>query len=71
VIPGNDNTHATSNGIEAARLIPGSVLHRLPIEDLDVPQLPFSEWEPHEAELAAVLADFMNGVESKSHSKTR
>jgi pimeloyl-ACP methyl ester carboxylesterase len=66
VIPGNDNTHASGNGIEAARLIPGSVLHRLPIEDLDVPLLPFTEWAPYEAELATVLTDFMNSVNSKA-----
>jgi pimeloyl-ACP methyl ester carboxylesterase len=66
VVPGNDNTHASSNGIEAARLIEGSVLYRLPIEDLDVPLLPFTEWAPYEAELAAVLTDFMKNVESRS-----
>jgi pimeloyl-ACP methyl ester carboxylesterase len=66
VIPGNDNTHASVNGIEAARLIPGSVLHRLPIEDLDVALLPFTEWAPYEAELATVLTDFMNRVNTKA-----
>ena len=66
VVPGNDNTHASANGIEAAKLIGGSVLYRLPIEDLDVPLLPFTEWAPHEAELAAALTDFMKDVESRS-----
>ncbi|MDB5882313.1 MAG: alpha/beta hydrolase family protein [Ramlibacter sp.] len=66
IVPGNDNTHASSNGVEAAKLIEGSILHRLPIEDLDVPLLPFTEWAPHEAELARVLTDFMKSVEAKS-----
>lgn len=69
VIPGNDNTHASSNGIEAARLIQGSVLHRLPIEDLDLPLIPFTDWAPYEAELATVLTGFMNGVEAKSATR--
>ena len=64
VVPGNDNTHASSNGIATAALIEGSVLYRLPIEDLDVPLLPFTDWAPHEATLAAVFADFMYGVEA-------
>jgi pimeloyl-ACP methyl ester carboxylesterase len=62
VVPGNDNTHASANGLAAAALIPGSVVHRLPIEDQDVPLLPFSDWAPHEEELAQALAGFMRGV---------
>jgi pimeloyl-ACP methyl ester carboxylesterase len=66
IVPGNDNTHASSNGTEAARLIEGSILYRLPIDDLDVPLLPFTEWAPYEAELAGVLTDFMKDVESRA-----
>jgi pimeloyl-ACP methyl ester carboxylesterase len=66
IVPGNDNTHASSNGIEAARLIEGSILYRLPIDDLDVPLLPFTEWAPYEVELAGVLTDFMKDVESRA-----
>jgi pimeloyl-ACP methyl ester carboxylesterase len=66
VIPGNDNTHASGNGIAAASMIEGSVLFRLPIEDQDVPLLPFSDWAPHEETMAQVLADFMNGVLANS-----
>jgi pimeloyl-ACP methyl ester carboxylesterase len=62
VIPGNDKTHASANGIAAAALIPNSVLYQLPIEDQDIALLPFSDWEPHEATLALVLTDFMNKV---------
>lgn len=62
VVPGNDNTHSSANGLAAARLIEGSVLYRLPIEDEDVPLLPFSAWAPHEDELAGALATFMDNV---------
>lgn len=59
VIPGNDNTHASTSGLAAHELIPGSELHRLPIEDQDVPLIPFDEWEPYEAEIVQVFAGFM------------
>jgi len=62
VIPGNDKTHASANGIAAASLIPNSILYQLPLEDQDVAVLPFSDWEPHEATLAHVLTEFMNKV---------
>jgi pimeloyl-ACP methyl ester carboxylesterase len=65
VIPGNDKTHDSSNGIAAAGLIEGSVLHRLPIEDLDEPLIPFTDWAPYEAEMATVLCDFMRGVDKR------
>jgi pimeloyl-ACP methyl ester carboxylesterase len=59
VIPGNDNTHSSASGRTAARLIPGSRLHELPITDQDVPLIPFEEWAPYEDEIARVFADFM------------
>ncbi|HEX2544014.1 MAG TPA: alpha/beta hydrolase [Ramlibacter sp.] len=67
VVPGNDNTHSSVNGVAAARLIEGSVLHRLPLEDEDVPLLPFSAWAPYEDELADVLARFMDNVVAGRH----
>jgi pimeloyl-ACP methyl ester carboxylesterase len=66
VVPGNDNTHASVNGIAAAGLIPGCELYKLPIEDQDVPLLPFSAWSEQEPELAQALADFMHRVEARS-----
>jgi hypothetical protein len=66
VIPGNDKTHASANGIAAAALIPNSVLYQLPIEDQDIALLPFSDWEPHEDTLAIVLTEFMNKVLNSS-----
>lgn len=64
VVPGNDKTHDSSNGKAAAALIPQSELYQLPIEDQDVPILPFSAWAQHEAELANALVDFMQRVEA-------
>ena len=59
IIPGNDNTHAGPSAEFAHHAIAGSELHRLPIEDQDVPLIPFPEWAPHEAEIARTFADFM------------
>ena len=42
VIPGNDKVHSSSSGIAAHRLIPGCQMHRLPIEDQEIPLIPFS-----------------------------
>jgi pimeloyl-ACP methyl ester carboxylesterase len=64
VVPGNDNTHASANGIAAAELIAGSELYTLPIEDQDVPLLPFSAWAPHEELLAGACADFMKRADT-------
>ena len=59
VIPGNDKTHASASGLVAHRMIPGSQLHRLPIEDQDVPLIPFPEWAPYEGEIADAFAAFI------------
>jgi len=68
VIPGNDNTHASTSGIAAHRLIPGSELHRLPIEDQDVPLIPFPDWAPYEDEIAQVLARFITKVSASARA---
>jgi pimeloyl-ACP methyl ester carboxylesterase len=59
VIPGNDKTHASPSGLAAHRMIPGSELHRLPIEDQDVPLIPFPDWAPYETEIAETLTGFI------------
>lgn len=59
VIPGNDNTHSSESGRIAHRLIPGSELHELPIEDQDVALIPFEDWAVYEEEIARVFVDFM------------
>jgi len=68
VIPGNDNTHASTSGIAAHRLIPGSELYRLPIEDQDVPLIPFPDWAPYEDEIAQVLARFIARVSASARA---
>ena len=64
IIPGNDNTHASASGRVAHELIPGSVIHQLPIEDQDVPLIPFSEWAPYEEEITSAFVEFMRRVEA-------
>jgi pimeloyl-ACP methyl ester carboxylesterase len=59
IIPGNDKTHSSASALFAHGAIPGSELHRLPIEDQDVPLIPFPEWATYEAEIALTFADFM------------
>ncbi len=66
VIPGNDKTHASASGLTAHRLIPGSELYRLPIEDQDVDLIPFPQWAPYEDEIARALVDFMRRVEART-----
>ena len=62
VVPGNDGVHSSRSGQAAHRLIPGSELHRLPLEDQPVPLVPFEEWAPQEEEIAQVFASFMRRV---------
>jgi pimeloyl-ACP methyl ester carboxylesterase len=59
IIPGNDKTHSSASARVAHSAIAGSELHRLPIEDQDVPLIPFPDWAPYEAEIARTFADFM------------
>jgi pimeloyl-ACP methyl ester carboxylesterase len=66
IIPGNDQTHASKSGRIAHEMIKGSVLHQLPIEDQEVPLIPFGDWAEHEPEIAQVFVDFMRAVEKKA-----
>jgi pimeloyl-ACP methyl ester carboxylesterase len=59
IIPGNDKVHSSASGLTAHRHIPGSQLHRLPIEDQDVPLIPFPDWATYEAEIVRVWTDFI------------
>jgi hypothetical protein len=61
VIPGNDKTHSMACGRAIQKLIPGSRLVELPLEDQDVPLIPFPEWAPHEPAIARVCAEFILG----------
>ena len=59
IIPGNDLTHASANGVIAHQQLKGSELHRLPVEDQDVALIPYPDWAPHEAEIVNTFLDFM------------
>lgn len=65
VIPGNDQTHASVNGRIAAKKIPGSVLHQLPIADQEVPLINYTEWAPYEDEIARTFLDLMRKVDTQ------
>jgi hypothetical protein len=67
VVPGNDKTHVSRHGREAAALIPGCELFELPVVDEDVPALPFSAWGPHEETLATAMVDFLRRVGHDGH----
>jgi len=67
LVPGNDKTHVSRHGREAAALIPGCELFELPVADEDVPALPFSAWAPHEETLATAMVDFMRRVGHDGH----
>ena len=58
VVPGNDKTHSMACGRAIQKLIPGSRLFELPLEDQDVPLVPFPEWTPHEEALAREISRF-------------
>jgi pimeloyl-ACP methyl ester carboxylesterase len=60
VVPGNDKTHSSVNGLGAASWIPGAELFQLPIDDLDVDLIPFPDWKPHYPALADKFAEFMH-----------
>lgn len=60
IIPGNDKVHSSLSALAAHESMPGSILHRLPVKDEDIPLIPFSGWAPYEAEIAQVFSAFMN-----------
>jgi hypothetical protein len=64
VIPGNDKTHSSVAGRDIQKLIPGSRLVDLGLEDQDLPLVPFTDWAPQEPKIAKLCADFV-----KAHSR--
>lgn len=60
IIPGNDKVHDSAAGRIVHEMIRGSELHKLPIEDQDLPLVPFEEWSPHEPEITEVFTEFMS-----------
>ena len=59
VVPGNDKTHSSANGRAAAKLIPGSELSALALEDQDVDIIPFPDWKDQYPALANKFVEFM------------
>ena len=70
VVPGNDRTHSSSSALAAARQIPGSTLFRLPIEDEDIPLIPFSDWAAHEPALAQRIDAFLRALPRPTPDRT-
>ena len=60
VIPGNDNTHNSKSGINAYNMLGNSMLHQLPIEDVDVDLISWEDWSAYEDEIAEVMSEFIN-----------
>jgi len=66
IIPGNDKTHNHAVAETAHRMIPGSELYDLFPGDRDIDLVPTEEWEPKEAEMAAVFTDFLKRAQAKA-----
>ena len=60
VVPGNDKTHASENGIAAHKLIPGSELFQLPTSDQDVDLIAFPLWNEFYPLLTKRFVQFMH-----------
>lgn len=59
IVPGNDNTHPLSVGTAMHALVPGSELHVLFPDHVDVDIVPPEAWKVREADMAALFAGFM------------
>jgi len=59
VVPGNDRTHASENGIAAHQLIPGSELFQLPTTDQDSDLIAFPLWNEFYPLLTKRFVEFM------------
>jgi pimeloyl-ACP methyl ester carboxylesterase len=65
VIPGNDKIHSEPTGVLAAGLIPGAVLHQLPIPSTERELIPFDEWAPQHDEIATAFVDLMKKAQAQ------
>ena len=59
VIPGNDNTHNSVSGITAYEMLGNSELFQLPIDDVDVDLIPWSDWAEYEDQIAETMSEFI------------
>jgi pimeloyl-ACP methyl ester carboxylesterase len=62
VIPGNDNTHNSISGIAAYDMLGNSELFQLPIDDVDVGLIPWSDWVQYEDQIAESMSEFIHRV---------
>jgi hypothetical protein len=70
VIPGNDKIHSGPTGVLASTMIPGAMLHRLPIPSTERELIPFEEWAPQEDEIATVFVNLMKQAGGPRHERT-
>ena len=70
IVPGNDLVHDSAIGRLAHRFIAQSVLYQLPVEDLQVPLVPFEDWAPYECEIVHAMRSLMNrnGTSNPAHA---
>ncbi len=68
VIPGNDRTHGTETGRNAARLIPGAELRIIWEKDLDIDLSPIEDWAAKDDEIAGLFIDFLKRTEARAKS---
>jgi pimeloyl-ACP methyl ester carboxylesterase len=59
IIPGNDLTHGSATGLNAARLLPNGEAHRLNIEDQNVDLVPAEEWYKMADDITAIFLEFL------------
>jgi hypothetical protein len=60
IIPGDDLTHGSVHGANAARLMPNSELHSLTTGDRDVDITPPEEWIVRAPAIAKIFSDFLD-----------
>lgn len=59
IVPGNDRTHPREVGESVHRLVPGSELHILFPDHVDIDMVPPEQWSTKEAELASIFIGFL------------
>lgn len=59
IIPGDDLTHGSRHGTNAARLMPNSECHSVTTGDREVDITPPEEWSARAPQIAAIFADFL------------
>jgi pimeloyl-ACP methyl ester carboxylesterase len=59
IIPGDDLTHGSQQGQNAARLMPNSECHSVTDGDREVDVTPPEEWTARAPQIAAIFADFL------------